>query len=827
MNSNKYFVIIVLMMVSVFTSSASLQTYLGNFSGYSKNGNEITVHTGNSALRFVFFKPNLVRVEYLPTSSTPFPKSLVVIRRANEHINYSIADGDSTLTISTSSLRITCRKYPLRVSFASRKNRLLLKEPSSGGISNRGMERIANFVLPADEHFYGTGERGISLDLRGKAFDSFNEQHGGYPTIGGIPPTMNVNVPFIVSTNHYGIYFDDTYKGHFDIGHSIPDRFTYGAYGGELTYYFIYDCTMSAILSDYTWLTGRAPLLPEWAYGYIQSKFGYRNVNDAERMIHTMRRDSIPCDAIVLDLYWFRVMGDLWWNTQDWPDPKKIMSNFLSQGFKTIVITEPYIAQPSLNFLGAVRRGYFAKDSVDSTYILSNWWSCHCDAGLIDITDPAARRWLWHKYLDIFKSGVSGIWTDLMEPERDSPDMLFHMGPDLEVHNIYDFLWAKLIYDGYRKYFPNRRLFNLTRSGYAGIQRFGVVTWSGDVAKTFGGLALQVPILLNMGMSGLAYHNSDIGGFNPGKTTTELYTRWMEFGAFCPVMRAHGYDGDGGTEPWAFGTSAKNMVRKIIQMRYSLLSYNYTMAHETYESGIPLARPLVLEYTDDRNIYNDSNAYMWGDDFLVAPIVEAGQRTKTLYLPEGKWIDFWNDRMYNGGDSITVPAPIDQIPLFVKAGSIIPMLPVRESIGSSPEDSMYLEIYPDPKMTASFKLYEDDGHSLDYQKGAFATTLFQEKVEAKAKSSKMIISIGTAIGNYDGKPSHRYLQCDVHGIAYLPGSVSVGGVKLSQMKSGAVLRESKSGYVYDRESKILLIKFWVKSDSSDTVVIHNVATVGN
>ncbi len=681
------------------------QSSLGNFSSYTSNGNVIKIHADTSAITLVFFKPNIVRVDYLPMPSSRIPRSLVVVPDSNEQVGVTITNGDSSLIIATSALNVVCHKYPLRLSFLDSGNRLISSEPDSGGLASNGAGRRADFTIQPGEHFYGTGERGTDLDLRGLEFDSFNEQHGGYPT-GGMPPTMNVNIPFVISSNHYGIYFDDTFKGHFDIGCRDPGLLGYTADGGELSYYFIYDPTIKGILSDYTWLTGRAPLLPKWAYGYIQSKYGYRNYQAAEQAIQTLRADTIPCDAIVLDLYWFSNMGDLDWNTAAWPNPSQIMSQFLSQGFKTIVITEPYITANSLNFQTAGQQGYLAKNRSGQSYIMSDWWSCGCDAGLLDITNPAAQSWWWSKYQHIFNTGVSGLWTDLGEPERDYADMQFHMGPDLEVHNIYDFLWAQTLFDGFNTTYPNRRLFNLTRSGYAGIQRLGVVTWSGDVAKTFSGLAVQLPLLLNMSMSGIVYHNSDIGGFDGSSPTApELYVRWMEFGAFCPVMRAHGYDGLGGTEPWVFGDSTENIVRKMIDLRYSLLPYNYTMAYESYESGIPLARPLVLEYPDDPNVINESSAYMWGDNFLVAPVVQSGQTSQTFYMPQGKWIDYWSDRVYNGGARITVDAPINEVPLFVKAGSIIPMQPVMQYTGQYPANTIMLAIYPNPGTSTRSTLY--------------------------------------------------------------------------------------------------------------------------
>ena len=814
--------------LALTASSAFAQSYLGNLTSYTVAGNEVTVFADTSALRLIFYKPNLVRVDYMPTLSTTFEPSLVVLPDSSQMVSVTVVNGDSSLTLTTSALNVVCHKYPLRLTFYDSGNQLLLGEPAAGGLSASGSGRSANFTIQPDEHFYGTGERGLSLDLRGLAFDSYNEQHGGYPT-GGIPPTMNVNIPFIISSNHYGIYFDDTYEGHFDIGHASPNALTYTATGGELSYYFIYDPTYASILSDYTWLTGRAPLLPKWAYGYIQSKFGYRNYQDAEQTLQTFRADTIPCDAIILDLYWFQNMGDLAWNTTAWPNPGQITAQFLSQGFKTIVITEPYIVQGSLNFAAADQNGYLAKDSSDQSYILNNWWSCGCNAGLLDITNPAAQSWWWSKYRNIFDTGVSGLWTDLGEPERDYPDMQFYMGSDAQVHNIYDFLWAKTLFDGFSKAFPDKRMFNLTRSGYAGIQRFGTVTWSGDVAKTFAGLAVQLPLLLNMSMSGITYHNSDIGGFTGSQPTTpELYTRWMEFGTFCPLMRAHGYDGLGGTEPWAFGTVTQRIVKDMIDLRYSLLPYNYTMAHESYDCGIPIARPLVMEYPDDPNVAGESSAYMWGDDFLVAPVVQPGQSTQTFYLPQGKWIDFWSDQVYNGGTTVTVPAPIDEVPLLVKAGGIIPMQPVMQYTDQLSADTIRLAVYPDPGTSTSFTMYEDDGTTLDYQSGSYSETVFTEKMNTGGNpdSNNMEISIGPSVGNYDGKPSRRVYVCEVHKVSYQPRTVIIGRIPIPSVSSSDSLRSSSTGFYYDGARGLLYVKFPVSTDSSYSVEIDSLEVTG-
>jgi len=799
------------------------QSRIGNLSYWYVNGKTVQVHSGPSVLKMTFYRADIVRIDLLPDSLSFPDSSFVVIRDGSNSLYPLVTERDSSIAVTSGYLTVDCTKYPIKLTFTDGFGNILMSEGNEGGFTWLNGTWTYTFHVQNDEHFYGTGERSNRLDLRGLRFDSFNTQHGGYSQ--PAPNTMNVNIPFVVSSKNYGIYFDDTYPGHFDIAYSNPEMFTYTVDSGQATYYFISSQDMKGVLREYTWLTGRSPLLPKWAYGYIQSKYGYHDYLEASAMIQRMRADSIPCDGIVLDLYWFKNMGDLFWNTSSWPDPGGIMSDFLSRGFKTIVITEPYIVQPSANYQIAIDNGYLAKNSSGQPYVLPNWWSCNCNAGLLDITNPAAQTWWWNKYVSLFSSGVSGLWTDLGEPERDYQDMSFYLGSDSKVHNIYDFLWAKTLYEGFSYSFPNRRLFNLTRSGYAGIQRFGTVTWSGDVSKTFGGLAVQVPMLLNMGMSGISYHNSDIGGFTAGTTTPELYARWMEFGTFCPITRAHGTGGVG-TEPWVYGPETEEICRKYIDLRYELFPYIYSTAFQSYLSGTPLARPLILEFPGDPNLYNESSSYMWGDAFLVSPVVKAGETSKTVYLPQGNWVDFWTDSVFAGGNWITVPAPLDRLPLFVRSGSIIPTHLLVQDLDSLRDDTLLVEVYPCVAESSSYTLYEDDGTTLQYQKGLFASTKFSQRVTSSGSKMQINFSIGKATGSFPGFSSVRVLTLDFHQIDSSPQAVLVNGEKINSVESPEALNKIYSGYYFDPGLKRLYIKLVEKTNAEYDVVIDSTSLSG-
>ena len=801
--------IILVLILSFIVQNSSAQTYLGNYTGHSQNKNSITVKSNSSSVRFIFYASDIVRIDYLPSSDSVIDSSLVVIQNPDEMVSVSIRETGSDLFIESGKITIGCRKYPLRFTFSGSDGNLLLNEPVSGGLSADGSKRNFRFSLNANVHFYGTGERGTGLDKRGMKFESYNTQIGGYST----PlPTMNLNAPILTTSTGYALYIDNYTRGFFDLGATDSTLFSYSADGGELSLYLIPAETIPEQLEKYTWLTGRQPLPPRWVFGYIQSKNRYRNEEEARSIAATIRSKKIPADAIVLDLAWFENMGDISWDEKLWPNHEKMVSDFLSVGLKTILITEPYIIQPSLNFPEAESNGFLAKDSSGKTFILDKWWSCGgCKSSLLDLTNPAAQTWWWKKHPAAFGKSVAGIWTDLGEPERHPAGMLHHLGSAEKIHNIYNLLWSKTIFDGFKELRPDERVVNLTRSGFSGSQRYGILPWSGDVSRTFGGLEVQMPMMLNMGMSGFGYQNSDIGGYARNPTTPELYIRWMQFGTFCPIARAHGSGvsvNGSPTEPWMFGEEAENICRNFINLRYELLPYIYTLAYQNYRTGIPLARPLFWLDTEDKNLVNESSSYMWGNAFLVSPVVKAGQTKKDIYLPKGKWVNFWTEEIVDGGKTISVDAPIDKIPLFVKSGSIIPMAPLMNFSDERPLDTLTVHIYPSGNSETTYTLYEDDGKSLAYQKGNFSLTTFTQKSFQEKGNPVLNLNISESKGVFEGKLNQRVYLIIIHGIFEKPNEISCNGSEFTEYAD-----QKNIQFYYDRKSKILSFPINAKTDS--------------
>ncbi len=811
--------------------TVSAQTYLGNFSKYSNDGKSVVIQADSSAIRLTFYTNEIVHVDFLPSFQAKMDSSFVVIQNPKNDVQFTLRESDSALLIQTAGIKVRFQKYPARIAFFDSLGNTLLSEPQSGGISSNLQSRTIRFVLDDNDHFYGTGERGTDLDKRGQKFVSYNTQVGGYSEPLG---TMNLNVPLVTTTSGYALYIDNTYKGEFDFGHSDSTVFTYSAAGGEISYYVISASTIPEQLKKYTWLTGRQPLPPRWIFGFTQSKNRYANEEETRTIVQTMREKEFPCDAIVLDLAWFKNMGDISWDESAWPNHEKMVSDFLSKGIKTIMITEPYIIQPSRNFAEADMNGFLAKDSTGKTQLLEKWWSCNgCNSSLLDLTNPKAQEWWWNKHPQAFGKNVAGIWTDLGEPEKHPETMNHYLGSAIKIHNIFNLLWAKTIFDGFNQLRPNERVVNLTRSGFAGIQRYGVLPWSGDVARSFGGLSVQLPMLLNMGMSGIGYHNSDLGGYARNPTTPELYIRWMQFGVFCPITRAHGAGENvrgSATEPWQFGKEAEKINREYLRLRYKLLPYIYSMAYQNYKSGLPLARPLFWLDASDPKLLNESSSYMWGEAFLVSPIVTAGQTSKVIYLPKGNWVNFWTDEIVNGGKSIVVPAPLDQIPIFVKAGSIIPMAPVMNYSDERSLDTITLQIYPNvaERKETSYTLYEDDGKTLDYQTGKFSLTTFSQVLIGERENFTLRITSTPSQGSYNGKLKQRTYIYEIHNVVKRPSEVKYNNRLCVGGKTYTTFQKSENTFFYDPVLQKLFVQINTQMDKGSEITIpHIVLKISN
>lgn len=672
----------------------------------------------------------------------------------------------------------------------------ILADGPEGGMGMDGWSVALRFQLNAADTFYGTGE----ADQRQGAIP-FNHRGRRYPIWHKhLPAPSRMVVPVIVNGRGYGIFIDNPWTAELDFGAVDPTEWGYTAQGGQLTYYFIAGPALTTVVERYTRLTGRAPLAPKWTFGLTQSKFGYKTRDELFKLIDTFDEHQIPLDCVVLDLYWFKRMGDLNFDQAAFPDPKSMIEEMHRRGVKLITIEEPYLARNSRLFPVMDRLGLLGKRTDGRTYTFPFWASSEPGkpTGLVDFTQHHAKEYWAEAHRDLIELGIDAWWTDLNEPEEHPADMIFEGGPAAATHNVYAHHMLQSLKIAHDRYRPNERLHIMSRSGWPGTQALGASQWSGDVATRWDALANQIPLGLSMGMAGFAYWNTDVGGFAGERPMPELYARWVQFGAFNSMLRPHGAHQE--REPWAFGPETEAHAVKYVKLRYRLLPYTYTLAAEVYRTGLPFMRPLVLHYQNDPRTFHLVDQFLWGRDLLVAPVVTPETDSRKVYLPEGAWYDFWTNRRINGGRVVVTAAPLDTLPLFVRAGSIIPMAPERLRTGEAWEE-ITLAVYPDEAGNVSFTLYEDDGRSVAYQQGAFALTTFT----CEGEDDGFRVTIGAPTGSFEGQVAERSYQVALR-MAKRPAVVTVGEEQLTARRNEESLGKSADGWWFDQRAKVLWVK---------------------
>lgn len=558
------------------------------------------------------------------------------------------------------------------------------------------------------------------------------------------------------------IHFDNAPIGYLDLDSKGDNTLVYETIGGRKSYQVIAGADWPALMQQYTLLTGRQPMPPRWTFGNFSSRFGYHSEQETRETVSRFLEDSIPLDAVVIDIYWFGAdikghMGNLEFLADSFPNPVKMMADFQDLGVQTVLVTEPFILTTSKRWEEAVKEGVLALDSTGSPHTYDFYFG---NTGIIDIYKPEARDWFWNIYKDLTHMGVGGWWGDLGEPEVHPSTVLHHTGTADEVHNIYGHDWAGLIHRGYQKDFPERRPFILMRAGYSGSQRYGMIPWSGDVLRSWGGLAPQPEIALQMGMQGLGYMHSDLGGFGEGEVfDPELYTRWLQYGVFQPVFRPHAQEHIP-AEPVFHDPETLALAKQAIELRYRMLPYNYSLAFENSSTGMPLMRPLLFEEPYNPKMFAYEDAYLWGSHFLVAPITEPDIEELDVYLPAGNhWFDFYTDEAFTGGQTVSVSLFPDRIPVFVRGGAFIPMVKPVQSTQFYSTEKMDVHYYPDPsKQISTYTMYDDDGKTPEaFVKGQYELINFTGQSDG---GDQRIIIESKPGNNYE--KSSRHIRLIVH-----------------------------------------------------------------
>lgn len=705
---------------------------------YSKNGKEVVFNTRTaSKLRLSEESSSVVKIWYDPEGR--FVRKNESFAVVNHHLEdmgeVQVNEEPSCYEIFTSKLRIRVNKSPLQVQIFDKWQKLIYSDFKEKGHESHGAGVKSNKVLRPDEQFFGLGEKTGPLNRRGRNYKMWNSDRPCY-SVNEDP--LAKSIPFFMSSYRYGIFLDNTYKSEFKFGTESEDSYSFEAPGGAFVYYFIHGKDYRDIHQQYIALTGKPIMPPKWALGFAQSRGLYTKEKQALEIAAEFRRRQIPCDIIYQDIGWTEKLQDFNWRKGNYTDPKGMLKTLGSQGFKMIVSQDPVISRKeNPQWTEADQLGYFVKDvRTGKSYDMPWPWGGNC--GVVDFTLPDVADW-WGKYQQKpIDDGVSGFWTDMGEPawsneeDTDRLNIKHHIGMHDEVHNVYGLTWDKIVKEQFEKRNPNKRVFQMTRSAYAGLQRyaFGWTNDSGngnDVLDGWGQLENQVAVGISAGLGGIPFWTTDISGYCGDITDYtamgELYTRWMQFGIFCPLSRAH-HEGDNAVEPWMFGDVVEKNAKAAIELKYQLFPYLYTYSRKAHDTGLPITRGLFMEYPNDTEALKIDNQFIFGEELLVAPVLKKGERVKRVYLPEGEWIDF-NDKKteYLGGQTVPYKAPLNTIPVFVKKGSVIPAMPVMQFIHEKTDYPVTFHIFPNYEdEKAAFTLYEDDGENQDYLKNIYSET---------------------------------------------------------------------------------------------------------
>ncbi|MFL6673406.1 MAG: TIM-barrel domain-containing protein [Massilia sp.] len=737
------------------------------FHSFRQDHNTLEIATSDGRYLIKPYSANIVETTFIPKGEGYESASHAVVL-APAAVPVSVTTDARQLVFATPGITVTVDKQPFRISYTY-KGRALVAEKLGYARAN-DMDSI-EFALDASEALYGAGARAVGMNRRGHRFQLYNKAHYGY---GQYAELLNFAVPMALSSKKYALHFDNPQTGYLDFDSRKDGTLRYEVIGGRKTYQVVAGDSWDEIMAGYTSLTGRQPLPPRWAFGNFASRFGYKSEAETRATVDKFIAEKIPLDAIVLDLYWFGkdvkgTMGNLDWDRDTFPHAEQMMADLAKKGVKTVVITEPFVLSTSKRWHEAVERKVLATNRQGAPYTYDFYFG---NTGLIDLYKPEARDWFWNIYKGLKQGGVGGWWGDLGEPEMHPSALLHASGTAGQVHNVYGHDWARLIAEGYQKDFPNERPFILMRAGYSGSQRFGLIPWSGDVSRGWGGLQSQMEIALQMGMQGLAYMHSDLGGFAGAVLDDELYLRWLQYGVFQPVFRPHAQS-DVPPEPVFREPRTKSLAREAIRLRYAMLPYNYTLAFDNSQTGMPLMRP-VLFAEPEGNLESVSSTYLWGPDFLVAPVVEPGAARKEVVFPvkDSVWFDFYTDQPHRGGITEVVATVPGHIPVFVRAGAFIPMAKVVQSTRDYSTRQIDLHYYHDASVSAgSGKLYDDDGATAGaYEKGRYELVRFG----SSARAGKLEITLQTETGKAIEAVA-RTIALKVHNVRARPRAVSLDG----------------------------------------------------
>lgn len=740
-----------------------------NISNVEKTNNGVEVVVNDGVYKIQFYTSKIVETTFIPNGEDFNSNSHAVVLQP-EKVALEFKDLNDRIVLHSNGITVNIQKKPFQISYWFN-NKPIISEKE--GYTKIESGESIQFNLTKDEVLYGGGARALGMNRRGNRLQLYNRAHYGYETRSEL---MNYTMPLVMSSNMYAVHFDNAPIGYLDLDSKQDNTLTYETISGRKTYQVIVGDSWLDLIDNYTDLTGKQPLPPRWAFGNFSSRFGYHSQKEVEETVQKFKDEKIPLDAVIIDIYWFGKdiqghMGNLEFLKDSFPNPKQMIKNLDDKGVKTVLVTEPFILTTSKRWQETVDKDVLAKDSVGNPYKFDFYFG---NTGLIDIYNPKGKAWFWNIYKELADMGVKGVWGDLGEPEVHPSKLLHATGSADEVHNIYGHDWARLVFEGYKKDFPNQRPFILMRSGSSGSQRFGLIPWSGDVNRTWGGLQSQTEIAIQMAMQGLAYMHSDLGGFAGANLDDELYTRWLQYGVFQPIYRPHAQE-EVPAEPVFREEKTKQFAKQSIELRYKLLPYNYTLAFENNQSGAPLMRPVFFDEPNSKTQQLSATTYLWGKDFLVTPIVNSNVKEQEVYFPKNNvWFDFYTDEKFEGGQTKAIQTKENYIPTYVRAGAFIPMAKLVQSIDNYNASSLDVHYYYDESViTSTSQLYNDDGLTPNaFEKGNYELLQFESELEKGNLEIEFESIIGSQYTSND-----KQINLTIHNINKSPKRIKVNNKK--------------------------------------------------
>lgn len=689
-------------------------------------------------IRAVVHDRGVLRLGYevLGESAAQRP-SYAVVQPPNPELEVAIGANSSTIRVCTDELLVEVDRASCNTRVVDESGAVLSEDPEGGGFVVDVASDTRSLVRKtvADEHFYGFGERTGPLDKRGHRMtfwntDAYVPEHGGYPPNAD---ALYQSIPFFVGLRNgraYGVLLDNTHRLVFDMAQSSTDRYQLMAEGGKLEQWIFTGPEIREVASKYAELTGPAPLPPKWALGYHQSRWGYPSQSAVLNIADELRARRLPADSVWLDIQHMDGFRSFTWDPQNFGDPSSLVAELSRRGMHTVAIIDPAIKVDTSwsVFTEMADAGLFL--SRDGEPYIGRVWPG--DAAFPDFTAPKTRSYWGSLVAGPSDLGIDGLWIDMNEPSDfigpggTVPNDLSAAGDGAastmaELHNVYGLSEARATFEGMRQARPDRRPFVLSRAGYAGIQRYAAV-WTGDAPSTWATLQTTLPMLLGMGLSGVPFVGSDVGGYSGG-ASPELFARWMQLGSVSPFFRAHVVETSQPQEPWQFGTEVEDISRQAASARYELLPTLYSLFAQATSGGAPILRPLVFEFQSDPTVRTIGDQAMLGPHLMIAPVLEQGATSRTVYFPAGRWFEVRSNASYEGPATVQIGTKLGALPMFAREGAIVAKGPPLQYTDEAPLSPLRLDLYPGPVPTA-FSLYEDDGQSFEHLQGASASTVY-------------------------------------------------------------------------------------------------------